>query len=49
MAEKTRSSILKQWSMFVPSHVMDPPQVILTTELEVQKTFLKRHHTHIES
>jgi len=34
IAFKTKASILKQWTKFVPGHVMDPPRVILTTEME---------------
>jgi len=33
-AAKVKSSILGQWNKYVPGHVMDPPKVILTTELE---------------
>lgn len=34
LAYKTKSSILNQWTKYVPSHVMEPPRVLLTTELE---------------
>lgn len=33
-AMRTKDSILGQWDQFVPSHVMTPPKVILTTQLE---------------
>jgi len=38
IALKSKASILDQWKKFVPSHVMDPPKVILTTELEDGKS-----------
>jgi len=34
LAEKSQESILKQWKKYVPSHVMDPPKILLTHELE---------------
>eukprot|EP00090_Calanus_glacialis_P021613 TRINITY_DN3334_c0_g1_i1.p1 TRINITY_DN3334_c0_g1~~TRINITY_DN3334_c0_g1_i1.p1 ORF type:complete len:487 (-),score=162.14 TRINITY_DN3334_c0_g1_i1:112-1572(-) len=34
LATSTRTSILTQWNKYVPPHVMDPPKVILTTEVE---------------
>jgi len=34
LATTTRTSIINQWSKYVPPHVMDTPKVILTTEVE---------------
>jgi len=34
LASITRTSIINQWNKYVPPHVMDPPKVILTSEVE---------------
>lgn len=34
IAERTKTSILSQWKKYVPKHVMDPPKIILTAEVE---------------
>ena len=38
IAVTTKTSILNQWSKYVPAHVMDPPKVILSSEVEVSIT-----------
>ena len=37
IAERTKTSILSQWKKYVPKHVMDPPKIILTAEVEVNQ------------
>lgn len=34
LAATTRTSILSQWTKYVPPHVMDPPKIILSAEVE---------------
>jgi len=34
LAERNKKSIINQWKKYVPEHVMDPPTVLLTHQLE---------------